>query len=121
MGGVISMRRSRPPGDLRQRLLRARGETYGRLLGGVEDGYSQSPGGLDKGLSSLSCEGQVSFYKRKGGTGRDLFGWLWKLVPVNVSDEAREDEEHSDLSEEEVRRRLTARGLLNMADKKETR
>nr|QMS44007.1 SIVRTN [synthetic construct] len=59
-GGVnaISMRRSRPSGDLRQRLLRARGETYGRLLGEVEDGYSQSPGGLDKGLSSLSCEGQ---------------------------------------------------------------
>nr|AAN04563.1 Nef [Simian immunodeficiency virus]AAN04564.1 Nef [Simian immunodeficiency virus]AAN04565.1 Nef [Simian immunodeficiency virus] len=165
MGGAISMRRSRPSGDLRQRLLRARGETYGRLLGEVEDGYSQSPGGLDKGLSSLSCEGQVSFYKRKGGTGRDLFGWLWKLVPVNVSDEAQEDEEHylmhpaqtsqwddpwgevlawkfdptlaytyeayvrypeefgskSGLSEEEVRRRLTARGLLNMADKKETR
>ncbi|AAM34569.1 nef protein [Simian immunodeficiency virus] len=24
-----------------------------------------------------------------------LFGWLWQLVPVDVSDEAREDEEHS--------------------------
>nr|AGI43936.1 NeTaRev fusion protein [synthetic construct] len=263
MAGAISMRRSRPSGDLRQRLLRARGETYGRLLGEVEDGYSQSPGGLDKGLSSLSCEGQkynqgqymntpwrnpaeereklayrkqnmddideedddlvgVSvrpkvplrtmsyklaidmshFIKEKGGlegiyysarrhrilgiylekeegiipdwqdytSGPGIrypktFGWLWKLVPVNVSDEAQEDEEHyaahpaqtsqwddpwgevlawkfdptlaytyeayvrypeefgskSGLSEEEVRRRLTARGLLNMADKKETR
>nr|ABD65292.1 nef protein variant [Simian immunodeficiency virus] len=244
MGGAISTRRSRPSGDLRQRLLRARGETYGRLLGEVEDGSSQSPGGLDKGLSSLSCEGQkypayrkqnmddideedddlvgVSvrpkvplrtmsyklaidmshFIKEKGGlegiyysarrhrildiyleqekgiipdwqdytSGPGIrypktFGWLWKLVPVNVSDEAQEDEEHclmhpaqtsqwddpwgevlawkfdptlahtyeayvrypeefgskSGLSEEEVRRRLTARGLLNMADKKETR
>ncbi|AFV26129.1 nef protein, partial [Simian immunodeficiency virus] len=89
------------------------------------------------------------------------FGWLWKLVPVDVSDEAQEDELHclvhpaqtaqwddpwgevlawkfdatlaynyeafikypeefgskSGLSEEEVRRRLTARGLLKMADK----
>nr|ANT85806.1 nef protein [Simian immunodeficiency virus] len=44
MGGAISMRRSKPAGDLRQRLLRARGETYGRLLGEVEDGYSQSLG-----------------------------------------------------------------------------
>nr|AEF16015.1 truncated nef protein [Simian immunodeficiency virus] len=72
MGGAISMRRSGLPGDLRQRLLRARGETCGRLLEEEEDGYSQPPGELDKGLSSLSCEGQVSFYKRKGGTGRDL-------------------------------------------------
>nr|ACR21355.1 nef protein [Simian immunodeficiency virus] len=93
-----------------------------------------------------------------------FFGWLWKLVPVEVSDEAQEDETHylvhpaqisqwddpwgevlawkfdsqlayryeafirypeefgskSGLSEEEVKRRLTARGLLKMADKKET-
>nr|ABY60459.1 Gag-Pol-Nef protein [Expression vector MVA--89.6P-SIVGPN] len=58
MGGAISMRRSKPAGDLRQKLLRARGETYGRLLGEVEDGSSQSLGGLGKGLSSRSCEGQ---------------------------------------------------------------
>nr|AIG88763.1 Nef protein [Simian immunodeficiency virus] len=93
-----------------------------------------------------------------------FFGWLWKLVPVHVSEEAQTDETHclvhpaqtyqwddpwgevlawkfdpqlaytyeafikhpeefgskSGLSEEEVRRRLTARGLLKMADKKET-
>nr|ACR21548.1 nef protein [Simian immunodeficiency virus] len=93
-----------------------------------------------------------------------FFGWLWKLVPVEVSDGAQEDETHclvhpaqisqwddpwgevlawkfdsqlayryeafirypeefgskSGLSEEEVKRRLTARGLLKMADKKET-
>nr|AAY98488.1 nef protein [Simian immunodeficiency virus] len=93
-----------------------------------------------------------------------FFGWLWKLVPVNVAEEAQNDETHylvhpaqtsqwddpwgevlawkfdpqlaykyeafirhpeefgskSGLSEEEVRRRLTARGLLKMADKKET-
>nr|AWX59988.1 nef protein [Simian immunodeficiency virus] len=93
-----------------------------------------------------------------------MFGWLWKLVPVEVSDEAQNDETHclvhpaqtgqwddpwgevlawkfdptlaytyeayikypedfgdkSGLSEEEVKRRLTARGLLKMADKKET-
>nr|ANT86828.1 nef protein [Simian immunodeficiency virus] len=263
MGGAISRRRSKPAGDLRQRLLRARGETCGRLLGEVEDGYSQSLGGLDKGLNSLSCEGQKysqgqymntpwknpaeerkklayreqnmddvdeedddlvgvpvmprvplrtmsyklaidmsHFIKEKGGlegiyysarrhrildiylekeegiipdwqeytSGPGIrfpktFGWLWKLVPVNVSDEAQEDERNyllhpaqtskwddpwgevlawkfdptlahtyeayvrypeefgskSGLSEEEVRRRLTARGLLNMADKKETR
>ncbi|AHC98496.1 nef protein [Human immunodeficiency virus 2] len=92
------------------------------------------------------------------------FGWLWKLVPVHVSDEASNDETHclvhpaqtsqeedrwgevlawkfdatlaydykafilypeefgskSGLPEKEVKRRLAARGLLNMADKKET-
>nr|ANT48424.1 nef protein [Simian immunodeficiency virus] len=262
MGGIISRRQSEPPGELRQRLLRARGETCGRLFEGGEDGYSQSRGGLDKGLSSLSCEGQKynqgqymntpwrtpaeereklayrkqnmddideedddlvgvpvrprgplrtmsyklaidmsHFIKEKGGlegiyysTRRHrildmylenekgivpdwqeytfgpgvrypkTFGWLWKLVPVNVSDEAQGDEEHylmhpaqtyqwddpwgevlawqfdstlaytyeayvrypeefgskSGLPEEEVRRRLAARGLLDMVDKKET-
>ncbi|AFV26210.1 nef protein, partial [Simian immunodeficiency virus] len=93
-----------------------------------------------------------------------FFGWLWKLVPVDVTEEAQTDERHylvhpaqtyqwddpwgevlawkfdsqlaykyeafvkypeefgskSGLSEEEVKRRLTARGLLKMADKKET-
>ncbi|CAA68389.1 unnamed protein product [Simian immunodeficiency virus] len=261
MGGAISKKRSKPPRDLRQRLLRARGENYGRLFKGVEDGSSQSLGGLDKGLSSLSCEGQKynqgeymntpwrnpaeerkklpyrkqniddideedddlvgipvearvplrtmsyklaidmsHFIKEKGGlegiyySARrhrildiylekeegiipdwqihsgpgirylKMFGWLWKLIPVNVSDEAQEDEEHylvhpaqtsqwddpwgevlawkfdptlaytyeayirypeefgskSGLSEKEVKRRLAARGLLEMADRKET-
>ncbi|AAA91938.1 nef protein [Simian immunodeficiency virus] len=262
MGGATSKRRSKSPGDLRQRLLRARGETYGRLWEELEDGYSQSLGGSDKGSSLLSCEGQKynqgqfmntpwknpagereklayrkqniddideedndlvgvpvrprvplriisyklavdmsHFIKEKGGLEGiyyserrhkildmylekeegimpdwqnytsgpgprypKTFGWLWKLVPVNVSDEAQEGEENyllhpaqtsqwddpwgevlvwkfdptlaytyeayirypeefgskSGLSEEEVRRRLTARGLLKMADKRET-
>nr|ANT85922.1 nef protein [Simian immunodeficiency virus] len=262
MGGVISKKQCRRGGNLRERLLQARGETYGRLWEGLEEGYSQSRGASGKGLSSLSCEPQkysegqymntpwrnpatereklgyrqqnmddvddedddlvgVSvhprvplramtyklaidmshFIKEKGGLEGiyynekrhrilDMYmekeegiipdwqnytsgpgtrypmyyGWLWKLVPVDVSDEAQEDETHclvhpaqthqwddpwgevlawkfdpelaysykafikypeefgskSDLSEEEVKRRLTARGLIKMANKKET-
>nr|AIG89442.1 Nef protein [Simian immunodeficiency virus] len=262
MGAAGSKKQSKPCGGLRERLLKARGETYGRLWEGLEEGYSQSRGGLGRDWNLYSSEGQgysegqfmntpwrnparereklkyrqqnmddvddddnelvgVSvrpktplramsyklaidmshFIKEKGGlegiyyderrhrildiylekeegiipdwqnytSGPGIrypmfFGWLWKLVPVNVTEEAQTDETHclmhpaqthqwddpwgevlawkfdpqlaytyeafikhpeefgskSGLSEEEVTRRLTARGLLKMADKKET-
>ncbi|AFV26289.1 nef protein [Simian immunodeficiency virus] len=261
MGGAGSKMRSKRHGGLRERLLRARGETYGRLWEGLEEGYGQSLGASGKGLNLPCCEPQrynqgdfvntpwrnparekekyrqqnmddvdeeddeligvavmnriplramsyklaidmSHFIKEKGGlegiyyshrrhrildiylekeegivpdwqnytSGPGIrypmfFGWLWKLVPMDVSDEAQEDETHclvhpaqthqmddpwgevlawsfdpklaytyeayvrypeefgskSGLSEDEVKRRLTARGLLKMADKKETR
>ncbi|AFV26174.1 nef protein, partial [Simian immunodeficiency virus] len=255
MGAAGSKKRSRQPGELRERLLQARGETYGRLWEGSEGGYLQSQEGLGRGWNLHSSEGQkysegqfmntpwrnparereklkyrqqnmdelvgVSVYpkvplramsyklaidmshfiKEKGelegiyysnrrhrildiylekeegivpdwqnytsGPGIRypmFFGWLWKLVPVDVTEEAQTDERHclmhpaqtsqwddpwgevlawkfdsqlaynyeafirhpeefgkkSGLSEEEVKRRLTTRGLLKMADKKET-
>nr|AWX59987.1 nef protein [Simian immunodeficiency virus] len=262
MGGAGSKKQSKQHGGLRERLLRARGETYGKLWKGSGEGYSRSRGASGRDWSLLSCEGQAysegqfmntpwrnpagerekelyrqqnmdevdeedddligvsvwprtplrpmtyklaidmsHFIKEKGGlegiyyserrhrildiylekeegiipdwqnytSGPGIrypmcFGWLWKLVPVDVSDEAQEDETHclvhpaqtsqwddpwgevlawkfdptlaftyeafvkypeefgskSGLSEEEVKRRLTARGLLKMADKKET-
>nr|QDQ68839.1 SIVe660rtn [synthetic construct] len=55
---VISKKRCRRGGNLRERLLQARGETYGRLWEGLEEGYSQSRGASGKGLRSLSCEPQ---------------------------------------------------------------
>nr|ANN46477.1 nef protein [Simian immunodeficiency virus] len=262
MGGITSKKQRKHGGNLRERLLQARGETYGRLWEGLEGEYAQSRDASGKGLSSLSCEPQKycegqfmntpwrnptterakldyrqqnmddvddddeslvgcpvrprvplrtmtyklaidmsHFIKEKGGLEGiyyserrhkildlylekeegivpdwqnytsgpgtrypKVFGWLWKLVPVNVSDEAQEDETHrlmhpaqtsqwddpwgevlawkfdpelaynykafvkypeefgsmSGLPEEEVKRRLTARGLLKMANKKET-
>nr|ACD11080.1 Nef protein [Simian immunodeficiency virus] len=262
MGAAGSKKRSERRGGLRERLLKARGETYGRFWEGLEEGYLQSRGGLGRDWNLHSSEGQgysegqfmntpwrtpgrekekreykqqnmddvddddnelvgVSvrpktplramsyklavdmshFLKEKGGlegiyyderrhrildiyleeeegiipdwqnytSGPGIrypmfFGWLWKLVPVNVSEEAQTDETHclvhpaqtyqwddpwgevlawkfdpqlayryeafikypeefgykSGLSEEEVKRRLTARGLFKMADKKET-
>nr|AAY98491.1 nef protein [Simian immunodeficiency virus] len=260
MGGVTSKKQRKRGGNLRERLLQARGETCGKLWDGSEGEYSQFQDASGRGSSSLSCEPQrycegqfmntpwrnpaterakleyrqqnmdgvdnddsvgfpvtprttlrtmtyklaidmSHFIKEKGGLEGiyyserrhkilDLylekeegivpdwqnytagpgtrypmcFGWLWKLVPVDVSDEAQEDEAHclvhpaqtsqwddrwgevlawkldpelaykymafikhpeefgskSGLPEEEVKRRLTARGLLEMADKKET-
>nr|AAY98490.1 nef protein [Simian immunodeficiency virus] len=260
MGGVTSKKQRKRGGNLRERLLQARGETCGKLWDGSEGEYLQFQDASGRGLSSLSCEPQrycegqfmntpwrnpaterakleyrqqnmddvdnddsvgfpvtprtplramtyklaidmSHFIKEKGGlegmyyserrhkildlylekeegiipdwqnytAGPGIrypmyFGWLWKLVPVDVSDEAQEDEAHclvhpaqisqwddrwgevlawkfdpelaykymafikhpeefgskSGLSEEEVKRRLTARGLLKMADKKET-
>ncbi|AFV26264.1 nef protein [Simian immunodeficiency virus] len=262
MGGAGSKKQSKPRGDLRERLLRARGTTYGKIFEDSEGALGQSQGASGRDLSSRYCEPKPQAYcesqfmntpwrnpaiegaklqyrqqcmddvdseeeneigvsvhprvqlramtyklaidmshfiKEKGGLegiyyserrhrildiylekeegiipdwqnytkGPGIrypmyFGWLWKLVPVDVSDEAQTDETHclvhpavtnqwddpwgetlawkfdptlahnyeafirypeefgwsSGLSEEEVKRRLTARGLLKMADKR---
>nr|ACD11086.1 Nef protein [Simian immunodeficiency virus] len=262
MGGAGSKKLSKPRGDLRERLLLARGATYGKVFVDSEGASGQSQDASGRDLSSRSyepesqayCEGQFMntpwrnpateraklqyrqqcmddvdsddenetgvsvhprvplramtyklaidmshFIKEKGGLegiyyserrhrildmylekeegiipdwqnytqGPGIrypmkFGWLWKLVPVDVSEEAQTDETHclvhpavasqwddpwgetlawqfdptlayryeafirypeefgwsSGLSEEEVTRRLTARGLLKMADKR---
>nr|ACD11084.1 Nef protein [Simian immunodeficiency virus] len=259
MGGVISKKQPKPRGDLRERLLRARGNAYGRILEGSEGASGQSQDASGRVLSSRSCEPEPQAYcegqfmntpwknpateraklqyrqqcmddiesdeedeigvsvhprvplramtyklaidmshfiKEKGGLegiyyserGHKIldlylekeegiipdwqnytkgpgiryptqFGWLWKLVPVDVSDEVQNDEAHylvhpavtsqwddpwgetlawkfdptlaysyeafvrhpeefgwnSGLSKEEVKKRLTARGLLKMA------
>ncbi|AAA91947.1 nef protein [Simian immunodeficiency virus] len=263
MGASGSKKQRKQHGELRERLLRARGETYGKLLEGLGEGSGPSQGASDKGLNSHSCEPQrynegqfmntpwknpaaesakleyrqqnmddvdeeddnlvgvavhprvplremtyklaidlSHFIKSKGGlegiyyserrhrildmylekeegivpdwqnytAGPGIrypkqFGWLWKLVPVDMSNEAQEDDgthylvhpaqthqwddpwgevlvwkfdpllahtyeafvrhpeefgSKSGLPKEEVERRLTARGLLKMADKKET-
>nr|CAC87724.2 nef protein [Human immunodeficiency virus 2] len=58
MGASGSKKRSEPSQRLRERLLRARGETCGGHCSGSGEGYSQSHGGSDRGQNAPSCEGQ---------------------------------------------------------------
>nr|ANN46450.1 nef protein [Simian immunodeficiency virus] len=193
MGGITSSKPVRKHGDLRKKLLSARGDSYGRLWDGLEEGSQQSQGGSDRALNSCltrdgykynvgefmntpwrnpaterqkqqyrqQCMDDIDedddelagvvvwpkvplramsyklaidmshFIKEKGGldgiyyserrhrildiylekeegiipdwqnytSGPGIrypkfFGWLWQLVPVDVSDEANNDETH---------------------------
>nr|CAC87737.1 nef protein [Human immunodeficiency virus 2] len=58
MGASGSKKRSEPSRGLRERLLRARGETYGGRCNGSEGEYLQSQEGSGREQKSLSCEGQ---------------------------------------------------------------